>query len=158
MSKKGFIRAGLGVLAVLVLVQLVPYGRAHTNPPVTGEPVWDSPRTEELARRACFACHSNLTEWPWYSSVAPISWRIQEHVDEGRSKLNFSAMDRPQGEADEAAEAVREGEMPPWDYLLGHPEARLDASEKAELIAGLAATFGGEKTGAGHSHEDDDDD
>ncbi|MBT5773677.1 MAG: cytochrome C, partial [Dehalococcoidia bacterium] len=50
-----------GAVAVVVVgfgIQLVPYGRAHSNPPVTGEPAWDSPRTEELVRRACFDCHS----------------------------------------------------------------------------------------------------
>jgi len=65
----------LGVLVgLLVVIQFVPYGRAHTNPPVAQEPIWDSPQTRELARRACFDCHSNETMWPWYSNIAPISW------------------------------------------------------------------------------------
>ena len=84
----------LGVLAVLVVgfltIQLVPYGRDHTNPPVTGEPPWDSPETRAMAVASCFDCHSNETEWPWYSNIAPFSWRIQSHVDEGREVLNFS--------------------------------------------------------------------
>ena len=60
--------------ALVVLPQLVPYGRDHRNPPITGTPTWDSPRTAELARRACFDCHSHETRWPWYSSLAPLSW------------------------------------------------------------------------------------
>jgi len=130
-------------LAIVLLIQLVPYGRAHSNPPTTGQPSWDSPETERLARRACFDCHSHETGWPWYASIAPISWRVQSHVDEGRSKLNFSAFDRPQEEAHEAAEAVRNGEMPLWDYVLMHPESRLSAEEKQRLVSGLRATFGG---------------
>jgi hypothetical protein len=55
----------VGVLAI----QLLPYGRRHTNPPVTQEPRWDQPRTRALAVRACFDCHSNETVWPWYSRV-----------------------------------------------------------------------------------------
>jgi mono/diheme cytochrome c family protein len=45
--------------AAFLLLQLVPYGRAHDNPPVVQEPNWDSPQTRELAQRACFDCHSN---------------------------------------------------------------------------------------------------
>jgi len=56
------------LVALFLLVQAVPYGRSHTNPPVTAEPRWDTPQTRALAARACFDCHSNLTKWPWYST------------------------------------------------------------------------------------------
>jgi Haem-binding domain len=135
-------RIAAGLLVLAVLIQAVPYGRAHTNPPVTAEPKWDSPRTRALAVDACFACHSNQTRWPWYSSVAPISWLAQRDVDEGRSILNFSEWDRPQ-EAGEASEAVSEGSMPPLQFKVLHPEARLSSAEKQELIRGLQATLGG---------------
>jgi hypothetical protein len=52
---------GVGVLTALL--QLVPYGREHTNPPVLLEPNWDSPQTRELVKRACFDCHSNELLW-----------------------------------------------------------------------------------------------
>ncbi len=132
----------LAVAAGLVLIQFVPYGRDHSNPPVAGEPAWDSVETRELARRACFDCHSNETRWPWYSHVAPASWLLQRHVDEGRETLNLSEWTRPQDEAEDAAEEVLEGEMPPWDYRLLHPEARMSAAEKRKLADGLIATFG----------------
>jgi mono/diheme cytochrome c family protein len=152
---------GGGLLGLLLVIQLVPYGRDHRTPPTTGLVQWDSPRTEELAQRACADCHSNDTNWPWYASVAPISWRIQAHVVEGREKLNFSTFDKPQEEAHESAETVEKGEMPPWDYMLAHPEARLSPAEKQELIAGLALTFGREEAdgeGRGeHARHDDDD-
>ncbi|HEU5321850.1 MAG TPA: heme-binding domain-containing protein, partial [Methylomirabilota bacterium] len=107
--------SGLVALA-LAAIQLVPYGRDHTNPPVTREPGWDRPQTRALAVRACFDCHSNQTVWPWYSSLAPVSWLLQRDVDEGRRALNFSEWDRRQGEAHESAKTVRKGEMPPWFY------------------------------------------
>jgi len=134
----------IGALVVFILIQFIPYGRNHTNPPVTMEPPWDSPRTRELAVRACYACHSNETHWPWYSNVAPASWLIQRDVDEGRADLNFSEWDRPQPEAREAAQTVRDGSMPPWYYSLFYPEARLTSEEKQALIQGLAATIGEE--------------
>lgn len=129
-------------VAVLVLMQLVPYGRDHTNPPVREEPKWDSPRTRELFRRACFDCHSNETVWPWYSNVAPVSWMVQNDVDGGREHLNFSEWDRPQSRAREVAEEVLEGEMPPWFYLPLHPEAKLSDAEKRELVDGAEKTLG----------------
>jgi hypothetical protein len=141
---------GLTVAGALVVIQLVPYGRAHVNPPVRQEPRWDRPETRALAARACFDCHSNETVWPWYSHVAPLSWLIQRDVDEGRRKLNYSEWDRAQREAHESAKSVRTGEMPPWFYTLPRPHARLTASEQAQLVAGLEATFGAERPRAGN--------
>jgi mono/diheme cytochrome c family protein len=136
------IRWGVIIVVVLfVAIQLIPFGRAHANPPVTAEPPWDTPQTRELAQRACFDCHSNETVWPLYSNIAPISWFVQHDVDEGRGRLNFSEWDRGQ-EADEAADLVREGEMPLKVYLPLHPQANLSSQEKEALIRGLEATFG----------------
>jgi hypothetical protein len=132
----------LGLVGALVVSQLVPYGRNHQNPAVVAEPLWDSPQTRELAVRACFDCHSNETQWPWYSNVAPMSWLVQSDVDEGRDELNFSEWNRSQ-DADEAAETVREGEMPPRSYLLTHPDARLTDAQLTELADGLARTLDG---------------
>jgi len=135
-------RVLVGVGIALVVIQVVPYGRAHANPPVVAEPAWDSPRTRELAVRACYDCHSNETVWPWYSNVAPVSWLVEHDTEEGRAILNFSEWNRPQKEAGESAETVREGEMPPAIYLPTHPGARLTEAERSELARGLAATLG----------------
>jgi mono/diheme cytochrome c family protein len=144
MSKRKIFWSLLGIIVVVVVgLQLIPYGRHHTNPPVVTEPQWDSPRTRELFTRACADCHSNATVWPWYSNVAPVSWLVQRDVDEGREKFNIST---GSGEADEAAEKVVEGEMPPAQYPWLHPAANLSTSEKQELIQGLLATFGGESS------------
>ena len=140
-------RIGLGLLAVLLLLQLVPYGRAHDNPAVTGTPRWDSARTAQLFNDACADCHSNQTNWKWYSNVAPSSWLVQRDVDEGRAKLNLSEWDKPQDEIDEAGEAVEEGSMPPWQYKLLHGSARLSDGEKKELADGLRRTFAADPPG-----------
>jgi hypothetical protein len=137
------------VLAVgFVLAQLVPYGRDHSNPPVIGEPNWDSPQTRELAERACFDCHSNETRWPWYTNIAPFSWLTQHDTEEGRSELNFSTWGSGgEGrEPDEAIEAVSEGEMPPDMYLMVHADARLTPEERQALIEGLRATIFGQSS------------
>ena len=133
---------GIALALVLVAVQLVPYGRDHTNPAGRLEPRWDRAETRALAVRACYDCHSNETVWPWYTHVAPLSWLAQKDVDEGRRKLNFSEWGRPQKEAREAASTVRKREMPPWLYVPLHPDARLSAEETRLLVAGLEATLG----------------
>jgi hypothetical protein len=132
------------ILVMLPVIQAVPYGRSHSNPPITGEPQWSSPRTRELMVRACFGCHSNEVEYPSYASVAPISWVVEAHVAEGREKVNYSEFDRRQGEADETIEAVEEGSMPPSYYTRfgRHPEANLTSAELEELIEGLRLTPG----------------
>jgi hypothetical protein len=140
------------------LIQAIPYGRDHTNPPVRLEPIWDSPQTRELAVRACFDCHSNETVWPWYSNIAPLSWLTQRDVDQGRAELNFSEWDRPQDESEEAAESLREGEMPPWFYSIPGTNRRLSNLEQATLIRGLEATLGTEEGEEDDEHGDGDDD
>ena len=132
----------IGVVAFFLGLQLAPYGRDHTNPEKDIEPAWDSPDTRELVVGACFDCHSNQTKWPWYSNIAQVSWLVQNHVDEGRRELNFSEWNRGNSESDDAAEAVREGEMPPRSYLLLHPEARLTTAEREQLARGLDASLG----------------
>ncbi|MBL8940700.1 MAG: heme-binding domain-containing protein [Archangium sp.] len=126
-------------------MQLVPYGRDHTNPPVKAEPQWTSPEVRALAVRACFDCHSNETKWPGYSNVAPVSWLVQHHVDEGRHELNFSEFDRPQKHAKDAEEELREGEMPMGGYVAMHAEAKLTDAEKKQLGDAFIAMFGSEK-------------
>jgi len=139
------------VLVAGVLIQFVPYGRNHINPPVTGEPPWDRTRTRELFFQACKDCHSNETVWPWYSSIAPVSWLVQHDVDEARSEFNVSEWGRTgKNKGKDAAEELKEGEMPPFQYVLAHPRARLTDMEKAELIKGLMNTFGEEEVGTGY--------
>ena len=136
--------AGMAALLTFGLIQLVPYGRDHSNPPVTGEPKWASPQTRELMVNACYSCHSNEVEYPAYASVAPLSWAVQRHVDEGREAVNYSEFASDPGEADNTVEVVEEGEMPPPFYTRfgRHPEAKLSDPELESLIAGLRATPG----------------
>lgn len=145
----------LSLVGLGLVIQLVPYGRAHENPAVLQEPEWDRPETREIFFRTCKDCHSNETVWPWYSFVAPASWLVQRDIDEGRSHFNVSEWGRKRNHGDEAAEMVRKGEMPPWFYLPAHPEARLSDAAKEALIAGLVATFGEaepEHDSASHEH------
>ena len=131
-----------GVVVVLgVAAQLVR--PARENPPVRA----DLPAPADvrgLLRRACYDCHSHETVWPWYAHVAPASWLVAHDVAEGREKLDFSAWDafgpaRRAKKLRQSAKEVDEGEMPPWQYRLVHPEARLTDAEKERLRAWLTA-------------------
>ena len=129
------------LVALFLLIQLVPYGRDHNNPPVTKSPQFVGAQTEQLFNTSCGDCHSNLTEWPWYTNVAPASWLVQSDVDEGRSVMNFSEWDQPQPEVGELVEQINGGEMPPTKYTLIHSGAKLSDAEKKALVDGLLATY-----------------
>ena len=135
-------RTLLWMLGAFVLIQLVPYGRSHTNPPVGQEPAWDKPETRTLVKAACFDCHSNETRWPPYASIAPASWLVQHDVDGGRSHLNFSQWQRPQRHAVDAADEVRSGDMPQTSYTWMHAESRLSAADREALAQSFEKMFG----------------
>ena len=136
------------ILILIVLfgvIQFIPYGKNHTNPKVMAEPKWDSPKTKELFVRGCADCHSNKTKWPWYSNIAPLSWSIYHHVEEGREHFNVSMWGiQKKNDGDKASKEVKEGEMPLPSYLIAHPEARFSEEETKALIEGLKKTFGEE--------------
>ena len=137
MLKKIILIVVVAAVVVFVVMQLVPYGKEHTNPPVVSEPKWDSAATRAIAKKACFDCHSNETVWPWYTSIAPGSWLIYKDVVEGRDEFNFSNWQEQPKKYKKLAEVINDGVMPPRQYLLLHPEARLSASEKQQFLAGL---------------------
>jgi Haem-binding domain len=147
--RRFLLRAGLGLLAVAVLLQLVPYGRDHTNPPVTRDAPWPDGRARELATAACYDCHSNQTRWPPQSHLAPFSWLLTRDVEQGRAELNFSTWDADDGEADDGAEAVAGGSMPPRRYLLAHPDANLSDAERQLLVDALEAMDQARRGGGG---------
>jgi hypothetical protein len=134
--------ATMVLVGLFSVMQLIPYGHAHDNPPVVSEPAWDHPRTRELAKRACFDCHSNETSWPWYANVAPMSWVVASDVEAGRSVLNFSEWTNAPDIVSATSASVLGGEMPPRGYALQHGDARLTTEERVALARGLHATFG----------------
>ena len=89
-------------------------------------------------------CHSNETIWPWYTSVAPFSWLVCRDVREGRNELTFLEWQTGRRGGEKPAqirEQISKGEMPPFQYCLVHPEARLTGEEKRQLVQGLTATI-----------------
>jgi mono/diheme cytochrome c family protein len=142
MNKRNLVWKVLGAAVVLfLLIQLIPFGHNHTNPPMVSEPNWSSPEARALVKQHCFQCHSNETEWPWYSNIAPGSWLISMDVIAGRGEFNFSDWNNNPGELDEMVGAINEGEMPPIQYWLFHPSSKMNDQQKQELINALQSSM-----------------
>ena len=93
----------------------------------------------ELLKTACYDCHSNQPTYPWYTNIAPVSWWIKHHINEGSSHLNFSLWGtysdkRKNHKLEECIEMIEEGEMPMTSYTLIHKEAKLTDAQKMQLV------------------------
>jgi hypothetical protein len=164
------LRKILWILAGLLLVmQLIRPNQ--TNPPVDAaadlrQAARPPAEVMTIIKDACYDCHSNETVYPWYSQVAPVSWWVNDHIAEGREKLNFSefgnlgAEDRAEA-MEESAEEVREGKMPlpSYTWLGMHPKANLSDAQRQTLVAWFEANGGegggGSEESAGRDEDDD---
>ncbi len=104
-----------------------------------------TPAVLGLIERACFDCHTNETNWPWYSSVTPVNFLVARDVSEGRGHLNLSQwLSQPPARRASSLERmydeVSDGAMPLPPYLILHPEASLTDDEKKMLLDWLAST------------------
>jgi hypothetical protein len=119
------------IILVLIGIQFIPVER--TNPPVVFD-IGAPSDVKDILRKACYDCHSNETNWAWYTKVAPMSLLAVQDVNEGRKKLNFSEWGNYTGKVDkmkeEIWEEVREENMPLWQYRVVHSEAKLSPEEK----------------------------
>ena len=124
----------VGIL-LLVGIQLIPVPREN---PEAVAPITVPDDVRMVLENSCYDCHSNLTEWPWYSRVAPVSWLVYKDVKEGRDELNFSewgeySVRRRNHKLEEIAEEVEEKHMPLDSYTWGHAEAKL-SDEQREML------------------------
>ena len=134
----------ISVIALALLFAGVQFVRpSRVNPPEAEGRAIEAhvrltPEVASVLRRSCMDCHSNRTEWPWYSNVAPASWLVAEHVDDGRRHLNFSDWARlNRGDAGFMlglmCKEAQTGSMPMPSYTLLHREAVLSASDVRTL-------------------------
>lgn len=143
----------LGLVAALLAA-----GCNLDNPEPTREIVWADAETEEIARRACYDCHSNETHWPWYSYAPVVGSLVAKDVHRARCHMNFSHWDRPNENAYDAPEKILEKEMPLASYRAAHKEARLTDEERQRLAEGFLATLRSDPPiDGGDPCEDDDD-
>ena len=95
---------------------------------------------QNILKTSCYDCHSNNTNYPWYSKIQPVKWWLANHVNEGKEKLNFDefysySTKRKLHKLDEVIETIKDNEMPLKSYMLIHGDAKLTVNDKSELEA-----------------------
>lgn len=136
----------LKITVILLFVAFLAvqfYRPAKTNPPIVEAETleattWVPEAVERILRRSCNDCHTNNSNYPWYSHVAPMSWGVIDHINEGRQELNLSTWAtydtrRKKHKLEEICEMVTSGEMPHYQYLWIHRDARLSDEDKKIL-------------------------
>ncbi|WP_294271079.1 heme-binding domain-containing protein [uncultured Chryseobacterium sp.] len=128
-------------LIVFVVIQFIPVNRV--NPPVKKAEnfveVKNTPdKIRVLLKNACYDCHSNETVYPKYAFIAPVSWSVKSHIDEGREHLNFSVWetynkDLKKSMLSHSIQTLQNRTMPMPGYIVYHPEANLSEAERTLL-------------------------
>lgn len=126
----------LGILAVFILIQFFrPEKNISKNEMNAMGTVMEIPvEVTKIIQTSCADCHSNSTNYPWYSEIAPVSWYLAQHVKEGKEHLNFSEWtnynkDQQEHVLKDIKEVLNEREMPLKSYLLIHKDAKLTENQ-----------------------------
>jgi hypothetical protein len=134
--------AGATALLALASALIHPYGPVKGA--ASGAPLLSGAEAKagvtRIFDRSCADCHSERTEWPWYSYIAPLSWMIENDVHNGRGQLNLSRWETYTEEQKvelltKMSVEVRNRRMPLPKYLQLHPLARLSNDNVAQIDA-----------------------
>jgi hypothetical protein len=132
----------LSVVLVIACLQLKQIDRIPYEKP-TEQDIFamenSNSELEILVKKNCYDCHSNQVNYPWYSSIAPISWFVQDHIEDGRKHMNFSewgaySNEKKAHKAEEGSEEVEEGEMPLESYAFIHRHANLSQEQRSMIV------------------------
>ena len=141
-NKRNLLIAFLAVFA-LIQFKVIDKSPIEINPESDFLMIEQAPKeVAELIQTSCYDCHSNLTTYPWYSNIAPVSWWLKGHIDNGRGKLNFSEWDSYSLEESDtlkvkSANMIEKKWMPILTYKIIHKESRLSDEQRALLIGWL---------------------
>lgn len=139
----------IGVLALVIVLQFFRIDKVNPKVVLSNDFIEISQpeqKIQKILRTSCYDCHSNETNYPWYSNVAPISWWLADHIEEAREHLNFSEWGnynekKQKHKLHECYEEVEEGEMPLESYTWTHSEANL-TNEEREYLENWFKSFG----------------
>ena len=141
-TKLSLKRVGIAFIVLFIVIQVFRINKTIT--PVNEQTDFmavtqTNPEVATILKNACYDCHSNQPTYPWYTSVAPVSWWIKNHINEGSKHLNFSiwqtyTVKRKDHKLEECVEMIEEGEMPMNSYTWMHQEAKLTDAQKQLLI------------------------
>lgn len=143
------IKVGLLVLLIILLaLQLIQPAR-NANGQVVNEDIskiyWVPEQVQGILKKSCYDCHSNQTEYPWYTYIQPVGLLMDAHIREGKEELNFNAFAayskrRQLSKLKSIGESIEGGTMPLASYTFIHQNARLSKNEKALILAWVKNT------------------
>jgi hypothetical protein len=139
---KIFKKIALALLVVLIVMQFIRPDKNLQEGDVIADFRTETKPTQEveaILERACFDCHTNNTKYPWYAEVAPVSYWLADHVNEGKGHLNLSEwtsynVKRKDHKLEELGEEVEKKHMPLDSYLWVHDEAVLSESDMQIIV------------------------
>lgn len=145
----------VGTVVLLLILQIVPVDKPEiimNNPNDIHKEMVIKVEVSHLLKSACYDCHSTEITYPWYSKIAPFSFWINHHIEDGSRHLNFSewatySAERKRHKLEEIYEEVEEGEMPLASYTWMHDEARLSQDQVEELVSWAKAEMNKIKEG-----------
>ena len=139
---KIFKRIAVFLLVILIGMQFIRLKKNIASSPfpnniATAFPLPDS--VTNILKKSCYDCHSNNTQYPWYSSFQPVSGWLNHHIEEGKAEVNFDEfatykIGRQYRKLLEIKEQLEKDEMPLSSYTLIHKDAKLNEVEKKLLI------------------------
>ena len=140
-------RIGLAILVVLVGLQFIPTRSNQSSevPSTDFRLIYKVPdEVGQTLHTSCYNCHSNNTNYPWYSHVQPVGWFLKNHIKKGKAELNFNefgsySVRKQKSKLKSMASQIEQGEMPLPSYTLLHRDARLTPESKKLLVDYLNA-------------------
>ncbi len=137
----------LVILVVIIAIQFIQPARNKSGQvlPTDISKLYIMPvQVQSLLKNACYDCHSNNTNYPWYATIQPVGWMLARHIKNGKAELNFNqfgdySIRKQRSKLNSIAKTIEDGTMPLSNYTLIHKNAILKKDEKV-LIIGWANT------------------
>jgi len=130
------------LLITFLVIQFIQPARNKNQPLLATDitKIFDVPDTVlSVFKIACYDCHSNNTNYPWYSRIQPFGWLLANHIKNGKAKINFSEfgsyrLRRQNSKLKNIEGSIKDGSMPLWSYILIHHAAKLSKKGKRIII------------------------
>jgi hypothetical protein len=131
------------VVTFFLLIQLFQPARNEENGqvlPVHFTEIYKVPNeVKTILLNSCYDCHSNNTNYPWYSYIQPTRSLMEWHIKNGKEKLNFNTWGNYSNRQQETkleriVKQIKADEMPLASYTLIHKNAFLSPGQKEVII------------------------
>ena len=137
----------ISLLVIFVVIQFIHPSKnrsAGPHPGYIGNVYTVPTDVKPILEKACNDCHSNNTNYPWYSYIQPVDWWLTNHINDGKKELNFDEYTTRSPryqyhKMEEVEEMINDGEMPLDSYTWIHKNAKLTPAEKNKIISWATA-------------------